>query len=105
MSDGMSNPPDGSAADGCEIDIFESFNYNQGARHDAISHAVHYDGYGDGLTSVLVGVYKGKNIYTEYNTYGLEWNENELIFTSTELRPTGSRAYGYSGCRVSASLR
>lgn len=80
MSDGMSNPPDGSAADGCEIDIFESFNYNQGARHDAISHAVHYDGYGDGHTSVLVGVYKGKNIYTEYNTYGLEWNENELIF-------------------------
>ena len=23
---------------------------------------------------------RARNIYTEYNTYGLEWNENELIF-------------------------
>lgn len=80
MSDGVFATPDGTANDGGEIDIFESFFYNQGRSHDAISSAVHFDGYGDAHQSVLVGHYKGRNIYTEYNTYGLEWNENELIF-------------------------
>ena len=69
---------------GAEIDIFESFNYGKTFGSDGVSQTIHCSGMkGDtsgGLNSMGLGTFKGKNIYTEYNTYGLEWDENEYIF-------------------------
>ena len=83
LGEGMFAPPTGSAANGCEIDMFESPNFSAKTRfmRDGVNQATGYDGY-DGVISkgVVLGKYAGKNIYTQFNTYGLEWNENEIIF-------------------------
>ncbi|MCR5485462.1 MAG: glycoside hydrolase family 16 protein [Clostridiales bacterium] len=82
LSEGMFEPPTGSAANGCEIDLFESgfFGAKQKYRRNIVNQATGFDGYGEGSSGVIVGHYQGKNIYTEYNTYGLEWSKDELIF-------------------------
>ena len=72
---------DGSGRDGTEVDIFESFSYG-----DLLSNVVqcnlHWDGYGEAhQTGGHCKAYViGNNPYEEFNTYGLEWNENEYIF-------------------------
>jgi beta-glucanase (GH16 family) len=71
--------PDGSAADGCEIDMFESCFFKDKKKHDAVNQAAGFDGYGEGSSGVVLGHYSGNNIFNEYNTFGLEWNENEII--------------------------
>jgi len=71
---------DGDSADGAEIDIFEAFNYKKRFMENSVSLNIHVGGYGDGLRSEGLGNFKVKNPYTQYNTYGLEWTENEYIF-------------------------
>lgn len=71
---------DGSGRDGTEIDIFESDCYGD-FMENAVTSNLHFDGYGDahqkhGATKFLLK----NNPYEEFNTYGLEWNENEYIF-------------------------
>lgn len=71
---------DGSGQDGTEIDIFESDCYGDYLKN-AVTSNLHFDGYGDahqklGAKKFLIA----NNPYEEYNTYGLEWNENEYIF-------------------------
>lgn len=71
---------DGSGRDGTEIDIFESDGYENLFKYN-VSSNLHFDGYGDahqklGATRFLLK----NNPYEEFNTYGLEWNENEYIF-------------------------
>ncbi|HOU09889.1 MAG TPA: glycoside hydrolase family 16 protein [Clostridiales bacterium] len=66
---------------GAEIDIFESNNYGGNLlNRNSVTHAVHVGGYGDGLRSENEGSFKVPNPYTQFNTYGLEWNEKEYIF-------------------------
>lgn len=79
MNDGVYNA-DGNGKDGTEIDIFESDCYGD-FLENAITSNLHFDGYDDahqkhGATKFLLK----NNPYEEYNTYGLEWNENEYIF-------------------------
>lgn len=79
MNDGVYNP-DGNGMDGTEIDIFESDCYGD-FMENAITSNLHFDGYGDahqkhGATKFLLK----NNPYEEFNTYGLEWNEDEYIF-------------------------
>lgn len=64
---------------GAEIDIFEAFNYKDEKKYDSVSLNVHVDGYTD-TRSLNLGSYYGKNIYTEYNTYAVEWTPEEYIF-------------------------
>lgn len=72
---------DGTGKDGAEIDIFESpYYHKKGIRHNCVESNVHFDGYGEDLTSGKVGFFLAQNPYDEFNTYGLEWNENEYIF-------------------------
>ena len=71
---------DGSGQDGTEIDIFESDGYEKILKYN-VSSNLHFDGYGDahqkmGAKRFLLS----NNPYEEYNTYGLEWNEDEYIF-------------------------
>lgn len=68
---------------GCEIDIFESMSYDNFIGRDAVSQTVHcagVDGVQEGYQSNNLGAFYGKNIYDEYNTYGLEWTDEEYIF-------------------------
>lgn len=69
----------GTGKDGSEIDIFESpFMYTP--YKQSISHAVHIDGYGEGLKSTGSDQYFIKNLYNDFHTFALEWNESEYIF-------------------------
>lgn len=66
---------------GAELDIFESYQY--GDNEYAITNTIHcagVDGVEEGFQSALLGKFKGNNINKEYNTYGLEWTEDEYIF-------------------------
>ncbi len=66
---------------GAEIDVFESAYFGT-EKPDQVSSAIHWGGYGYGLTS-LSPTYTGVqpiDPYHSYNTYGLEWNKNEYIF-------------------------
>ena len=48
---------------------------------DAVITGIHYDGYGEDEGSDSIGkLWIDNDPYTEYNTYGVEWNENEYIF-------------------------
>ena len=81
MNEGVYNV-DGSGKDGTEVDVFESFYYkDKWWGNDAISTGIHYDGYGAGHHGDTIGkIFIENDPYTEYNTYGVEWNENEYIF-------------------------
>lgn len=79
-SPGMTGEASNGGIGGAELDIFEAFNYTTKLNYNSVSLNVHVGGYGDGLKSEHLGSYKVKNPYTEYNTYGLEWNEKEYIF-------------------------
>ncbi len=67
---------------GCEIDIFEAMSYND-SMPNAVTSTVHcagVDGVQEGFQSAILGDFKANNIYEEFNTYGLEWTEDEYIF-------------------------
>ncbi|MBR4858010.1 MAG: glycoside hydrolase family 16 protein [Clostridia bacterium] len=66
---------------GAEIDIFESTEYSEGKY--AVTNTIHcagVDGVQEGFQSAMLGKFYGNNITKEYNTYGLEWTEDEYIF-------------------------
>lgn len=73
---------DGSGRDGTEVDIFESFYYkDHWWGNDCVVSGIHYDGYGEDHKGDSIGkTFIENDPYTQYNTYGLEWNENEYIF-------------------------
>ncbi len=66
--------------DGTEIDIFESAYYcKKGLRHNSVSSALHYDGYGAEHQSMTFSraLLYANNPYEEYNTYALEWSDTK----------------------------
>lgn len=68
---------------GAEIDIFESCSSGIPKSAGCVISTVHCNGYDDDVENIdsrNIGKFKGQNIYDEYNTYGLEWNEEEYIF-------------------------
>ncbi len=81
MNEGVFNV-DGSGKDGTEVDIFELMYYKdvKWGYGDAVLSGIYYDGYDEHKQSGTIGKWFANNPYEEYNTYGLEWNENEYIF-------------------------
>lgn len=72
---------DGSGQDGTEVDIMESAFYGRKPFNNVVYCNLHYDGYGDEHRGKQVArTYVKGNPYEEFNTYGVEWNENEYIF-------------------------
>lgn len=68
---------------GAELDIFEANCWDDPMSRNAVSQTIHcagVDGVQEGFQSYLLGFFKGNDIYNEYNTYGLEWTEDEYIF-------------------------
>ena len=81
MNEGVYNE-DGMGDDGTEIDVFESECYKDHKFGiDSVCTNLHLDGYGEMHQKYHVGKFLlENNPYEEYNTYGVEWNENEYIF-------------------------
>lgn len=82
---------------GAEIDIFESpfYSKNLKIKRNKVVSNVHINGYGEhhrsaGVSKAYVAA---NNPYEEFNTYGLEWNENEYIFYINGLE-TGRTEFG-----------
>ncbi len=73
---------DGFGDDGTEVDVFESMYYKDHWRGvDAVIGGIHYDNYGPDSKGDSIGkFFLANDPYTEYNTYGLEWNPDEYIF-------------------------
>ena len=68
---------------GAEIDIFEANSWDDPMSRNAVSQTIHcagVDGVQEGYQSRLLGFFKGNDIYNEFNTYGVEWTEDEYIF-------------------------
>ena len=70
---------------GAELDIFEAPFYTEktAVKRNAVSQTIHCNGYDDDeehIDSRILGFFRGDDIYNTYNTYGLEWTEDEYIF-------------------------
>ncbi|MBO5421569.1 MAG: glycoside hydrolase family 16 protein [Clostridia bacterium] len=89
---------DDSGEDGTEIDVFESMDYLHAwwGAGDCVQTGIHYDGYAEGHTGVGLGKWFANNPYEEYNTYGVEWNENEYIFYINGVETARTSAGGVS---------
>ena len=72
---------DGSGQDGTEVDVMESAFYGRKPFNNVVYSNLHYDGYDEAHKFTQVAkVYVKGNPYKEFNTYGVEWNENGYIF-------------------------
>ena len=70
---------------GAEIDIMEAGLYTKATAslRNAVTSAVHCNGGDDdpeNIDSKRLGRFRGNDIYRTYNTYGLEWTQEEYIF-------------------------
>ncbi len=68
-----------------EIDIMEANCWNDGGtvKRNAVTTAIHCNGGDDNpdkIDSKRIGAFRGNDIYNTFNTYGLEWTEDEYIF-------------------------
>ena len=70
--------------DGAELDIVESPNYHYKLSDNVnvVTTNIHIDGYGSEEQSKCVATpfIETNDPYVDFNTYGVEWNENEYIF-------------------------
>ncbi len=87
-------------SDGSEIDIFESPYYSQ----SRISHAVHYDGYGEGSGTESKYV-KINDIYNGYHVFALEWTEDYYRFYVDGVMTYEISSDKIDICTVPTSLR
>lgn len=95
LTDGMFTE-NGDGTDGAEIDVFESPNYASKEiwKRNCVSSAIHYDGYNEAHRSTALGkFYVGKDAYTAYHTYGVEWNQDGYSFY-IDGKKTGGTNFG-----------
>ncbi len=101
MSDNMGNSEyyGMNGAMGAEIDVFESANYHKKTKFErnSVSSNIHIDGYGENHKMKGMGNFAvtANNPYEEFNTYGLEWTQNEYIFYINGVE-TGRTEFGVS---------
>lgn len=72
---------------GAELDIFECFDDN------CITSTIHcagVDGVQEGFQSAILGDFRVNKPCEQYNTYGLEWTEDEYIFYINGVETTRS---------------
>ncbi len=75
------NNVDGSGADGCEVDIFESAYGNGGinAQDNECQSVLHWDGYGASKQQSTKS-WNAEDVYTGYHTFALHWTPTYLDF-------------------------
>lgn len=82
--------------EGTEIDVFESPLYYRGKfglNNDLVTSNLHYGGYELGHRYRNVTIARADDPYHKFNTYGVEWNENEYIFYINGVE-TGRSSFG-----------
>ena len=87
-----------SGKQGAEIDIFESPLYYRKLNNSMVTSNIHYSGYGLQTKYKNVAISQAVNPYEEFNTYGLEWNEDEYIFYINGVETGRSKFGGVSEC-------
>ena len=82
LTDGMWADDTDGGVSGAEVDVFETpTDYDVNGKYfGSVFHTVHVDSYGDAHRREIQGWYYANDPYNEFNTYGVEWNENEYIF-------------------------
>ena len=71
---------------GAELDIFEAMSADAKTKsaRNSVTQTIHCNGWDDDIENIdsrCLGDFKvGRDIYDEYNTYGLMWTEDEYIF-------------------------
>lgn len=66
---------------GTEIDVFESSRWYNEKYRNSVQHALHYDGYNEEHQKNELGIYRVEgDPYSEFHTYGVEWNESGYRF-------------------------
>lgn len=79
---------------GTEIDVMESACWNTPKQRNSTGHALHYDGYGEAHKFKGYGNWRIKgDPYSEFHTYGVEWNEDGYKFY-IDGRLTTQTSYG-----------
>lgn len=99
---------------GAEIDIMEALNWGHKDWGNAVTQTIHcagVEGMYEGLyidredfDSRELGKYNGNDIYNEYNTYGLEWTEDEYIFYINGVE-TCRTSFGNGTSQVAEDVR
>ena len=82
LTDGMWDDDTDGGISGAEVDVFETKTntFNKGRFADSVFHTIHVDSYGDAHRAEQQGFYYADKPYDRFNTYGVEWNEDEYIF-------------------------
>lgn len=82
LTDGMWNDDTDGGVSGAEVDIFETnTDFDTGSKdYGSVFHTIHIDSYGDAHRMEQQGNFYADDPYNRFNTYGVEWNENEYIF-------------------------
>ncbi len=82
LTDGMWADDTDGGVSGAEVDVLETptdFDKNS-PDFGCIMHTVHVDAYDDAHRQEIQGWFYPDDPYEKFNTYGVEWNENEYIF-------------------------
>ncbi|MBR0113031.1 MAG: glycoside hydrolase family 16 protein [Clostridia bacterium] len=82
LTDGMWADDTDGGVSGAEIDVFETVtDYNPNSPDfGSVYQTIHVDAYGDAHKKEQQGSFYANDPYNEFNTYGVEWNEDEYIF-------------------------
>lgn len=80
---------------GAEIDIFEAMSADAllKSNREAVSTTIHCNGWDDDVENIdsrSLGDFRVKDLYTEFNTFGLEWTDDEYIFYINGVETTRS---------------
>ena len=82
LTDGMWDDDTDGGVSGAEVDVFETATDNAPGDRDygSVYHTIHVDAYGDAHQSEWQGAFYADDPYNQFNTYGVEWNEEGYIF-------------------------
>ena len=82
LTDGMWADDTDGGVTGAEIDVLETpTDFDKSSKDfGCIMQTVHVDGYDDAHRQEIQGWFYADDPYEKFNTYGVEWNENEYIF-------------------------
>ena len=100
LTDGMWNDDTDGGITGAEVDVLETkTEYNEKSPDfGSIVQTIHVDSYEEAHRSENQGSYYADDPYNKFNTYGVEWNENEYIFYINGVE-TARTSFG-GVCRV-----
>ena len=100
LTDGMWADDTDGGVSGSEVDVFETnTDFDSASKeYNSVFHTIHIDSYGDAHRQEVQGFFYADDPYNKFNTYGVEWNENEYIFYINGVE-TSRTSFG-GVCRV-----